>query len=128
MGYLQEHRTLRRTLRSPVISAVLVIVLVSITNSTWEVYKKDKVARINKEEVEKQLADLSTKRDYLIGQLNNLSTERGIENELRSKYQVTKEGERELVVVDMATTSQDNLPVKREDNSFLENIFGLFSF
>ncbi|MEK7066690.1 MAG: hypothetical protein AAB965_03940 [Patescibacteria group bacterium] len=128
MGYLQEHRTLRRTLRSPVISAVLVIVLVSITNSTWEVYKKDKVARINKEEVEKQLADLSTKRDYLIGQLNNLSTERGIENELRSKYQVTKEGERELVVVDMATTSQDNLPVKREDNSVLENIFGLFSF
>ena len=127
MGYLQEHRTFKRTLRSPFITAVLVIVFISIANSTWEVYKKDKVARINREEVEKQLADLSAKRDYLVGQLNNLSTERGIESELRSKYQVTKEGEQELVVVDIATTSQDNLPAKAEDKSFWDNIVDMIS-
>ena len=128
MGYLQEHRTFRHKLRSPVLAAVLFIIFLVIANSTWEVYKKDKIARLNKEDSEKQLADLMVRKEYLAGQLKNLSTERGIEGELRTKYQVTKEGEQELVVVDIATTSQDNLPdggVK--DKSFWEMIVDMIS-
>lgn len=107
MRYLQERGRFRRRLQSPILAIALFIIFILVARSTWEVYKKDRIARINREESEKALSLLRARKEYLNSQLKNLSTERGVEGELRSKYQVTKEGEKGLVIVeDISTTSR----------------------
>ena len=127
MAYLQEHRKFRHKLHSPILAVALLIIFLIIGNSTWEVYKKDRVARINREDSEKRLTDLTARKNYLTNQLRGLGTERGIEGELRSKYQITKEGEQELVIVDIVDTiSQDNLSDNGKNKSLLENLLENF--
>ena len=127
MAYLQEHRKFRHKLHSPILATALLVTFLIIGNSTWEVYKKDRVARINREDSEKRLTDLTARKNYLTNQLRGLGTERGIEGELRSKYQITKEGEQELVIVDIVDTiSKDNLSDNGKNKSLLENLLENF--
>lgn len=120
---------LRRRFCSPVLALILITVFFVVLRSTWEVYKKDRMARINREESEERLNNLVTRKEYLVNQLKVLGTDRGIEAELRSKYQITKDGESELVLVDVASaTDRGNLPENFDGKSFWDDFVEYIKF
>ena len=97
---LQERRYRRHILQSPFLAVFLLVITLLLTKSVYSIYKKNQVANINRMESQRKLDLLVEKEKRLQAEIAKLNTTRGIEEELRSKFQVTKEGEEVLVVVD----------------------------
>ena len=97
---LQERNRLRYFLHSPILSMFLLIMVVLLINSNYHIYKKNQMAKMNRDESDRRLALLREKNNRLEIMLKKLRTERGVEEELRNKFQITKSGEEVLVVVD----------------------------
>lgn len=58
------------------------------------------MARINRQEAEIALANLKNKQAGLEKEIARLETDRGVEEELRRRFQVVRPGEQVLVIVD----------------------------
>lgn len=125
MRDFQGRRKWHRILRSDVFSFILLIATVFLLKSVWGVYKKDSVARINMEEAEVTLANLQKKKAGLEKEISKLNTERGVEEELRRRFQVVKPGEQVLVIVDK---NQNKAPAVVAEKTFWQTLLGLISF
>ncbi|HBM45587.1 MAG: hypothetical protein UT05_C0005G0017 [Parcubacteria group bacterium GW2011_GWF2_38_76] len=108
MRDFQGRKKWHKIFRSDVFSFILLVATILLLKSVWGVYKKDSMARINMKEAEITLANLEKKKVGLEKEIAKLNTERGIEEELRRRFQVVKPGEQVLVVVDKA---EGNIPV-----------------
>jgi len=84
---------------------VLVAVAIILVNGTWGVLQKEIESKKNVAQVEQEFQQLTKRKELLKGQVQKLNTEEGIEESLRKKFQISKEGEKVLVVVDRAPTS-----------------------
>ncbi len=89
----------RKLYSKPVLAALVVAILI-LAKGTWGVYQKEIESRKNVAMVEKELVELEKRRDLLQVETSKLNTEEGVEEAIRRKYQVSKDGESVLVVVD----------------------------
>lgn len=127
MRDLQEKKRFRDLLYSPVLSAVLLMIIISLVRSNYSIYKKNQVASINRQESDKRLSLLREKSDNLTASLLGLETDRGVEEELRNKFQIMKNGEEVLVVVDEEIEPKD-MSADDKDGDYwqkFKNFFGL---
>ena len=92
-----------RFFKSNIFAVILTVILLMALRNVWDVYKKNDMARINKEEAETRLSELETKKNNLEFEISRLGSDRGVEEELRERFQVTKPGEQVLVIVDKNT-------------------------
>jgi len=69
-------------------------------NGTWEVFKKANLARTLKNSAEYELSELEEQQGRLESNIERLGTDWGIEQEVREKFGVAKEGEEVVVIVD----------------------------
>ena len=95
-----EKRKLKQFLYSKAVLAVLVMVVLLLANSVWGVFQKERVARSIAQERQKELAEIEIYKKTLVEDVEWLSTERGVEEEIRRKFEVAKKGERVIVIVD----------------------------
>lgn len=100
MRDLQGRRRLRVIFQSKLFILVLSVVALVLLRSNYSIYKTNRIARMNREATQKQLASLKEKSGRLETAIRKLGTEKGIEDELRNKFQVTKAGEEVLIIVD----------------------------
>jgi len=118
-----------RVLRSVPMSVFLLVVLILLTKSNYGVYKKNRATRIDREESNKRMVALKEKTGGLLDSLQKLQTERGVEEELRNKFQISKLGEEVLVVVDQtALPEESGLGFPKEEDSYWQKLklfFGL---
>lgn len=70
--------------------------------STINIYKKYLHAKRIKNEYHKELVQSQEKVGQLEKTIDNLSTDRGKETEIRDRYRVVKEGEQMILIVDNA--------------------------
>jgi len=68
--------------------------------SVIRLYKKNKSSRETRQQYEEQYDELQAKKDTLESKLEAVQSDRGIEAELRSRYDVVKEGEQMIKVID----------------------------
>lgn len=101
---------------------ILFSVLLFMVHSTWSVYDK----KVESEEMkERSLASVSTLRVRsleLQEKIDSLSTEQGIEEEVRSKFSVAKDNENLVIIVKEESSS--SVSVKNE--SFWDTFKNLF--
>ena len=95
-----QKKTFRRVLYSKGIFAALILAALFGLKATWGIHQKDLEARANAEEAQVTLAELKSREAFLRAELDRLSTERGVEAEIRKKFPLAKEGEEVAVVVD----------------------------
>ena len=100
MRDFQARKRWHRVFRSDAFLFFVLVANIVLIKSVWGVYKKDSVARINREGAEIILANLQDKRDGLEKEIAKLKTDRGVEEELRRRFQVVRPGEQVLVIVD----------------------------
>lgn len=96
---IQQKRKLRFFVYHRFTLGALFIFVLVMTHSTYQVYKKKQesegLLRVSEDRV-----DLLRKRDTDLNEkINRLDTDVGIEEEIRSKFSVTKENENMVVVV-----------------------------
>mgnify|MGYP001575990814 CR=1 FL=1 len=96
----QEKRKIRQILYSrPMLVVLSVIVAVALVSS-YKMYGKVKETSDNRDIAERAQNMLVTKENELENHLGDLKTTRGIEEEIRKKFRVVKEGESVIIVVE----------------------------
>ena len=82
---------------------VLVFLIVLVFIFAWSVFGfmgKMKVTIENKKIAENQAIELKEKKDKLLSDITKLKTENGVEESIRTKFGLAKEGEGLIVIVD----------------------------
>jgi cell division protein FtsB len=107
MREFQEKRRFRKILYSKGTVAVLAILVIFFSRATWKLYTKERESAANAEQAHNSLKRMEDRKKVLSDEISRLKTDEGIEEEIRSKYGVSKPGEQVLIIVDdkEATTS-----------------------
>ncbi len=97
---LEEKRKFRRILYSKPVLLVLCLLVFFMVRSTLGVYQKAKESGQNLVVTETRLDDLNKRNNYLVAEINKLSSPEGVEEEIRQKFRVAKAGEQMAVIID----------------------------
>ena len=88
-----DKRALRKLLFGKIGVIVLLIIFILFAKGTWSVYKKADFAKENKNRAAQELEALYEREGMLEVELERLQTQRGIEEEVRHRFDVGREGE-----------------------------------
>lgn len=119
-----EKRKLKKILYSKPILAILVIIVIWFSFAVRSMYKKESDTRLKRIEQKEILEELKTREWSLSEEIERLSTEYGIEQEVRSKFEVGKEGEEMIIVVD--NFEEKDLNIKDIKKIFWQKVFDWF--
>lgn len=105
------------------VGAVLLLLLtVALFRGVWGVYQKEKESNALRIEAQSQLSDLERREGELRMDIAELKTDRGIEEELRERYNLAREGEGVVVLVEPPQAPPEPRP------SRLQKVKEWFSF
>lgn len=105
-----EKRRIRRFFFSRALTALLFVVLLLLVHAAWSAYQKASFAREHKDEAHAEQQKLQARADVLHEDIAELSTDRGIESALRSRFDIGREGEQLVVLVDPVSTPETPPP------------------
>ena len=124
MRNFQDRNRGKSFLESTPVLVVLAIVLVFFAWGVVRFFIKMRETGRNREIAELKIAELEKTRQKLSVDIENLKTEKGMEESIREKFGLAKEGEGLIVVVD--DKNDPNAQTKEEGNwftLFLKNWF-----
>jgi len=93
-----------------ILSLTLAVVVLFGLWAVIGVYMKERESSDLRQQAEAHLKDLQTRETALNGKIASLETERGQEAALRDEYQVGKEGEGMITIVDKPATTSSGSP------------------
>ncbi|MBA3550684.1 septum formation initiator family protein [Patescibacteria group bacterium] len=108
MREFQEKKKFKKILYSKGMVITLLILIIFFARATYGVYQKQEESSANTFRAAGELKRLVDRQTLLDSELARLSTDEGIEEEIRAKYGVSKPGEEVLIIVDpdKATTTE----------------------
>jgi len=119
----QQKRKLRAFIYNKITLGVFSFVVLILLFSTFNVWnKKVESQRLTESSLAKVL-EMEKRNDFIDSQIERLNTQEGIEEEIRSKFSVAKEGEKVVVVVN--DNLADSIPIQEEKTLF-EKFIDLF--
>ena len=118
----QQKRKLRKTFFSKMTVIILVAVAVLLSHATWSAYQRYTDAKENENRAVGHLAELQEREITLRAEIDRMSTERGVEEELRRRYSAVKEGEGVIVVVNPEGGNYEGGGVGGEEESFWKRV------
>ena len=119
----QQKRQLNKVIYSKVTFFVLLVLVFFMGKATYGIYKKTTISASNYAAVEKGYQNLKTRKDMLESEIDRLQTERGVEEEIRSRFSVAKPGETVVTIVKGSSTSETTTNPKGGFWSSFLNIF-----
>lgn len=91
---------------SRVIQAFCLVIFILISSRVVILYQSERVVAGEELALKQELETLLTRRHELTAEIASLSTDRGVEEEIRERYGVVKEGEKVINLVgEIATTT-----------------------
>jgi|SRR3989344_4221496 len=123
MRNFQQKRGLRNIIYSRPVLVFLGILVIFFAWGVVSFMGKMEITRENRKIAENTIAELEDKKEKLSSDISKLKTEDGVEESIRDKFGLVKEGENMIVVVE-----DKNLPVVEDVPSkgfftFLKNWF-----
>lgn len=97
---------------SPLLAVFLVVVLCWGLFVVYRMYVKNRESVALRNQFQNELDALNQKQNELSGKIENLSTDRGLEAEVRNRYRVIRPGEQLVIVVDDASKNTQGTPEK----------------
>jgi len=119
-----ENRKIKRLLYSKVTLIILALLVIWLSFNVFSMYKKERDTRLRRIEQREVLDELEGREASLKEEIERLSTERGIEQEVRSKFEVGKEGEEVVIIVD--NPDDEDVNKKEIEKTFWQKIFSWF--
>lgn len=126
MKEFQERTKIKRKKRSKILLLFMFLIFVFLTRGAFSAYSKERDSRIEVERVQKEKDALDKRYTVISEQSDALKSDIGIETEIRNKFDVVKEGEGVIVIVDK------DIPIIEEDKRgvlkrFWDSVKGVFS-
>ena len=121
----KKKRKISQKLYSGITITVLVFVVVFLAHASWGVFQKQKESEGDAKIVLERLNDLQKKEKILKSQIEWLNTKTGTEEIIRQKFNVAKDGEKIVVIID-SDNKETTTPEKVEDN-FLRDLWSKFT-
>ncbi len=115
MKQFQKKSLYKRIVTSKIIVAILFILVLFFGHATWDVYLKERESAGYVVNANSQLSKMIDRKELLASEIARLETKEGIEEEIRSKYNVSKPGENVLIIVDK---DKPTTTPKQEDTSW----------
>lgn len=106
----------RELLYSKITIAAILFFVVMLIPGVYSIYVKLGESGKDRKAAERELADLEEREQMLTQKVDQGKTERGLEEQIREKFNVAKEGESVIVLVDksvIASTTQNEANVFR---------------
>jgi cell division protein FtsB len=120
----QQKKQFKKVIYSKVSFAVIFFLVIFLARSTYDIYIKYRVSADNVATVKKDYDSLKARKEMLDSEIDRLKTDTGIEEEIRSKFDVAKPGETVVVVINDSSST-----LKKTDNSkmsFWAKIWSIF--
>ena len=115
---------LRRFLFSKTVAVLLAGAFVLIAQAAWGMYERSMEAAQKRDRAAAALDELMRRKEQLREDIGRLSSPRGIEEEIRTRFMVVKDGEKVLVVPEHRRSSVEGKSVFVPDSpSFFESVF-----
>mgnify|MGYP001563470888 CR=1 len=119
----QRKRQIKSILYSKLFLVILLVLIFFLGRSTFDIYQKSKLSYNNYIKVKRDYDSIEARKAMLESEINRLATDNGIEEEIRSKFNVAKPGETVVIIIDKNSTSTDIDNVKRD---FWSSFWGIF--
>src|SRR3989344_7336274 len=100
----RRRRSWRRLIASRLVQIFLILILILMGESVVQLYQRERVVAKEEEAVKHELALLEAKRAELSVEVTSLETDRGVEEALRERFGVLKEGEKVINLVGVTAT------------------------
>ncbi len=111
MREFQDKRRRRRVIYSLPVRLGLTLIIIALAGSVFRLYQKERPVRLERAILLKEVERLRARQQELAAEVEKLTTERGVEEEIREKFNVVKPGERVIsLVVNETSTSSPSLP------------------
>ena len=105
MREFQGKRRVKAVLYSRPFVIFLIILIFVLAHSVWGVWQRSQVVTADRDTLAAQLAEVRARHDGLAADTALLETDRGVEETIRQKFAVVKEGEEVITVVSTSTTA-----------------------
>jgi cell division protein FtsB len=126
MQDFKKKRTFKRRLYSKLVLIVLLVIFIFVVRGGWDIYKKAKSSEEKLRVAEETQMELEAKKASIEAQIARLETETGIEEEIRSKFDVVRDGEQVIVIVDAETEATSTPPSPGGVRGFFTTLFSWF--
>ncbi len=124
MREFEYKRKIRRIFSSPIVLLVLAVVLLLLIRGVWGIYLKDRGAVADLGVTQERLERIKERSTGLSNAIQKLSTDTGVEAEIRDRFDLAKNGESAFVIVETADTLE---PVASSSPTFLQKIWNFFT-
>lgn len=118
MREFSQKRKMWKKIYSIPVLILLLVILFFVLKGTWIIFMKSSYSHKQKIAVEAKLIALQERKNSIEKKIQRLNTETGVEEEIRSKYDVAKEGEKLIVIVD-----EEEKEINTEENKGFVNKF-----
>ena len=105
----QEKRKVKRFMYSRITLVILLVIILLLLKSVWNVYEKESLTRDNLDKTASDLQGLKDREQMLSTEIDRLKTTSGTEAEIREKYGLVKPGEEVILIVDKNSSSTDDI-------------------
>lgn len=119
-SFRKKNRVLKKVYSIPVLILLLVI-LFFVLRGTWGVYQRASLSKDKLMLAQVEVTELKKRQENISSKISRLNTNTGIEEEIREKFNVVKEGEEMVVIIDKEKDVEEDLTPKKK--SFFEKIF-----
>ncbi len=126
MREFSQKRKMWKKIYSIPVLILLLVILFFVLKGTWIIFMKSSYSHKQKIAVEAELIALQERKNSIEKKIQRLNTETGVEEEIRSKYDVAKEGEKLIVIVDEEEKEVDTEENKGFVNKFFTTIGSWF--
>lgn len=107
-----EKRKIRRILYSKFLIGAIFLIAIVIGRSVYERFTVEREMALKLEERSGELEALKQRANLLEGKVEHLKNERGIEEELRSRFDVVKDGEQVVILIDDVVEEASDVDLK----------------
>ena len=121
MATFQQRRDPMRLMWRRLLALGLFILVIIALRGVWGVYEKSNDSYALKMEAEAKLEELQKRESELRADIANLRSEKGVEAELRERYDLAAEGEGVVVIVDPPSATKEPRQTKMQQ---IRNWFG----
>lgn len=108
-GFRQQKQNMLKVLGLRIFTVILLLVLFALIRGGWNVYQKQRETYVNKIDAEARLDELNDRKNQLQAEVLHLKSGRGIEEEMRQQFEVAREGEGLIVIVDRPESDNDGV-------------------
>jgi len=101
-----QKRQLRRVWASPLVQVILLGVLILVGVSAYSRYGVAREMADRRAAAEAAVAELEARREALAAQVAYITSERGQEAEMRRQFDIAREGEQVVIILDEIVRSE----------------------